>query len=139
MQFWANIKRQNHSHGEFNPTLLTACLWTGIPGENPQRHGDRWTYGHRANAPLYFKEPIEVVQPLGTWLGCLLGTTLWRLSRYYKLGGDPRGVPELSGENIYLILPGNASESPRRSWKLLPWRRMYGIACCHRSTTVKGG
>lgn len=44
-----------------------------------------------------------------------------------QLGGDAVVEPELAGEIIYPILPGNTSGSPRRSWRVFLGRRTSGI------------
>ncbi len=60
----------------------------------------------------------------------------------FSLGGFPRdpGVdPEHSREVMYLIWLGNASGSPRRSWKALLGRGTSGLpcsACCHRNPAL---
>lgn len=79
----------------------------------------------RAAASLRWKEPAEVVR--GSWLGCLLGASLWMFSWHGQLGGDPWADPEPAGGIIYLIWPGNASGSPRRSWEVLRGRRASRI------------
>jgi len=46
----------------------------------------------------------------------------------------PGADPEPAGGIIYLIRPGNASGSPRRSWRVLLGRMKPGgpcLACCH--------
>ncbi len=74
------------------------------------------------------------------WFGYLirflLGTFLWRFSRRMQLAGNPGVYIEHSGEIIYLIWLGNASGSPRRSWKMLLGGRTSGLpclACCHHN------
>ena len=65
--------------------------------------------------------------------GCLQGGAyLWRFSRHYQLGGDPGADPQLMGEITYLVWPGNASGSPRRSWEAYS-------ACCRRDLTPDKG
>ncbi len=69
------------------------------------------------------------------WSGCLLGAFLWRFSGHVQLVGEPEADPEHAGGITYLIWPGNASGSPRRSWKTLLGRGTSGtlcLACCHR-------
>ncbi len=64
----------------------------------------------------------------------LLGAFPWRFSGHVQLIGDPGVDPEHAGEIIYLIWPGNASGSPRRSWKMLLGRGASGLpclVCCH--------
>jgi len=59
---------------------------------------------------------------------------LIRMIRQVRLEGDPGADPEPAGQIIYLIWPGNASGSPRRSWKVLLGRRKSGGPCfafCH--------
>lgn len=46
-------------------------------------------------------------------------------------GGDPELDPEPTEEIIHLTLPGNASVSPSKDWKVLLGRWVSGIACYH--------
>lgn len=49
-------------------------------------------------------------------------------------GGDPELDPEPTEEIMHLTLPGNASVSPSKDWKVLLGRWVSGIpclACCH--------
>ncbi len=59
---------------------------------------------------------------------------LWRFSGCIQLVGDPVVDPEHAGEIIYLIWLGNASGSPRRSWKTLLGRGTS--ACNHNSSFI---
>lgn len=74
----------------------------------------------------------------GILLGCLLGASLGRCTRLCQLGGDPKVEPGITGATLHAIWPGNASGSPRGSWKALLGRRRSGIpleACCLHDLT----
>lgn len=74
----------------------------------------------------------------GIWLEYPMDASLWKFSGNVLLKGDPRSDPELAGEIMYLIRPGNTSGSPRRSWKELSGRRTLGMPCSvcwHRDPT----
>ncbi len=56
-----------------------------------------------------------------------------RFSSHIQLGRHPRVDPKLAGGIMYVIWPGNASASPRRSWRgLLGWKMSWvpNWACC---------
>jgi len=77
----------------------------------------RW-FGHLIRMPPSQAPP----------LGGFLGTSDWE--------ENPGADSELAGGIIiYPIWPGNASGSPRRSWRALLERRTSGggpcLACCH--------
>lgn len=42
----------------------------------------------------------------------------WKSSRHIQLGGDPGVDPELDGGIMHPIWYGNASGSPRKTWKM---------------------
>lgn len=85
--------------------------------------------------------PWNGVGGLGIWLGYILGASPWRFTMHKDLGGEPTADPESAGGIIYIIWPGNTLWSPRRSWKALVRRRMFGIPCwpcwpcCHCDPT----
>lgn len=82
----------------------------------------------RAATPWHQKEPVEVV------LACDLFAFLLRFSGHIELVGDPVADPEHAGKLRCLIWPGNASWSPRRSWKTLLERGTSWVPClagCH--------
>jgi len=64
---------------------------------------------------------------LGMWSGCLLGASSWRCSGHVPLIGGSGANPEHVGGITYLIWPGKALESPRRSWKALLGRWTSGV------------
>ena len=53
----------------------------------------------------------------------------WRYTGHVQLAGGLEVDPEHAGGIIHLIWPGNASGSPRRSWRVLLGRATSGIPC----------
>ena len=84
---------------------------------------------YRAAAPLCQKGPAEVIRASdqdASWAPPVGG-------RHVQLAGGLEVDPEHAVGIIYLIWPGNASVSLRRSWRVLLWRGTSGIpylACC---------
>lgn len=65
------------------------------------------------------------------WLGCLLGSSLWRFSWARPLGGDPRVDPEIAGGIIYLLfsehlgIPKEEQESI--AWEMNAWNTLLSL------------
>uniref|UniRef100_A0A672ZTZ0 Cyclin-F n=1 Tax=Sphaeramia orbicularis TaxID=375764 RepID=A0A672ZTZ0_9TELE len=65
----------------------------------------------------------------GICFGCLLDTSLGRCSGHVPPGGDLGEDPGHVGETMSLSWPGNASGSPRKSWRRCLGRGKSGHPC----------